>query len=51
VIPVTSRGAAGSETGGVLSGGVLVTRALRSQTLWLTLTYMLLLALVARGYA
>ena len=51
VICVTSPLPFRFETRGEDGGSQLVTRALRSQGLWLTLTYIALLLLMSRAYS
>jgi len=48
---VTSRGAPRFETQGHGRRSEAVTRALRSQGLWLTVTYLCLLLLMSRAYS
>ena len=51
VMRVTSAAPARFETERDDGGSLLVTRALRSQGLWLTLTYIALLLLMSRAYS
>ena len=51
VMRVTSADPARYETEGDDGRSLLVTRALRSQGLWLTLTYIALLLLMSRAYS